>query len=72
MTTTPKGRGERRTVERNRSFDSWRRSGGRLSHYVTVHGEGAKGFSLAPDLLSEMGRLGVEFGVEALTARQRS
>jgi hypothetical protein len=51
---------------------SWRRSGGRLSYYLTVHGEAAMGFSLGPELLADIGRLGVELGVEALRARQRS
>jgi hypothetical protein len=51
---------------------SWRRSGGTLAYYVTIHGEAAIGFSVAPDLLSDIGRLGVELGIEALRARQRS
>lgn len=51
---------------------SWRRSGGTLLYYVIIHGEAAMGFSLSPDLLSDIGRLGVELGVEALRTRQRS
>jgi hypothetical protein len=51
---------------------SWRRSGGTLAYYVTIHGEAAMGLSVAPDLLLDIGRLGVELGIEALRARQRS
>ncbi len=50
---------------------SWRRSGGTLAYYITIHGEAAMGLSVAPDLLSEIGGLGVELGIEALRARQR-
>lgn len=51
---------------------SWRRSGGTLAYHVTIHGEAAMGLSIAPDLLMDIGRLGVELGIEALHARQRS
>jgi len=50
---------------------SWRRSGGTLAYYITIHGEAAMGLSIAPDLLSEIGGLGIELGIEALRARQR-
>lgn len=50
---------------------SWRRSGGALAYYITIHGEAAMGLSVAPDLLSEIGGLGIELGIEALRARQR-
>lgn len=50
---------------------SWRRSGGTLAYHITIHGEAAMGLSVAPDLLSEIGGLGIELGIEALRARQR-
>jgi hypothetical protein len=49
----------------------WRRSGGRLSYYVAIRGTGAMGFTLRPELLSEIARVGVELGVEALTGIAR-
>ena len=48
------------------------RTGGTLAYSVTVHGEPAMGFSFGPELLQEIGRLGIEPGVEALRVRQRS
>ncbi len=62
----------RKLAKHSAVLRSWRRSGGTLSYYLTVHGEAAMGFSLSPELLSDIGRLGIELGVEALRARQRS
>jgi hypothetical protein len=62
----------RRLGEHAAFLRSWRKSGGSLSYYLVVHGEAAMGFSLRPQLLSDIGRLGIELGVEALRARQRS
>lgn len=61
----------RRLQEHATLLRSWRRSGGTLAYYITIHGEAAMGLSLGPDLLSDIGRLGVELGIEALRTRQR-
>jgi len=48
----------------------WRNGGGTLSYHVFLHGKNAMGVNLAPDLLVEIGRLGITLGIEALATRQ--
>ena len=60
-----------RLLRRKALLRKWQRSGGSLSYYVTVHGRNAMGMVFGPELMSEMARLGIEFGLEALSARQR-
>lgn len=60
----------RRLAKHAALLRSWRRSGGTLAYHVTVHGTAAMGFTIPPSLGIEIGRLGIELGIEALRARQ--
>ena len=51
---------------------AWRRSGGRLSYYLAVRGTGVMGFSVNPELLSEIADVGIALGVEAIWDRRRT
>lgn len=59
----------RRLAKISAALRGWRRSGGRLSYYVAIRGTGAMGFTLSPEMLSEVARLGIELGVESLWNR---
>jgi hypothetical protein len=49
----------------------WRKTGGTLHYYVTIHGRNAMGVEFDPQLLSNLAELGISLGLEALAARQR-
>lgn len=54
----------RTLAKHSAALRGWRRTGGRLSYYVFISSTGAMGFSLRPELLAEIARVGVDLGVE--------
>ena len=50
----------------------WRRTGGTLLYDVTIHGRNAMGVVFDAQLLSDVAKLGISLGVEALAARQNT
>jgi hypothetical protein len=61
-----------RLQRHTRLLGRWRRTGGTLLYYVTIHGRNAMGVVFDPHLLSDVAKLGISLGVEALAARQNT
>jgi hypothetical protein len=56
-------------ARRSRQLAVWRQSGGSLNYYVSLYGgSGVVAQVFMPDLLADIGRLGVELGLEIFAA----